>query len=697
MGFALATDSQVRTLTAATDRDVGSSAIFDLLPTPLAVADDHGRIVLANREVTDFTGEDLRGHPLAEFVHPDDRRGLLRAWRGSLVHGGDMRHDARLRHHQDGYRWVRVTARRHMVDGSVQWIGSGVDIQATVTARCESDQRDLWHTQMLDASADCIKLINPDGTLRLMNRAGCAALGLPLDEQEFGMPWLDLLPTQVHGQARRALRAARQGKQVRFDGMSMVGGRRPQHWDNLLTPILDEAGRTSFIVCVSRDSTTQQDTERRLRTVSEVDHLTGLLNRRAFELRLRRMVGRARQNGYDVGLILLDLDHFKNINDSLGHPAGDHLLRVISRRLRRAMPAGTAIGRIGGDEFAVLAPSPADPGLLARLAHAQANPPILYRGQPIGAGMSVGVATFPRDAADGPDLLARADAALNDLKAAGRGGVREFGSRMRQAGERRARHLACARDILDDGVVEAYYQPKVRLADGALVGFEALLRWGHAPGSGRLPGEIAAAFDDYELATALGARMRQRVIADVARWLAAGLRPGPVSVNAAPVEFLRDDFVDRFLDDLRRHDVPPSAVEVEITEPVFLQRHADFVHHSLKALHAAGLRITLDDFGTGRSSLVDLGAFPVDGLKIHQNFIDRIVDEPSIHDMVRAIIQLGSTLHLAVTAEGVETQQQLALLRTAGGDVIGQGFLFGAAVPSSEATALLAGPPTVDP
>lgn len=662
--------------------------MLDLLPNPVAEVDGNGRVVHANAAATTALGRDPRGGRLVSFVHPDDRPDLLHAWRAAAEGRDPLRIDCRLRHGSDGYHWWRLTARA-IPQRAGCWIGAAVDIEPDVAAQAQAARRDALRLQMLDATADCIKLIDLDGTLLEMNRAGCVALGLPPDEREFGMRWLDLLPASVRAPGRRALIAARQGKQARFAGMSQVADARPQYWDNLLTPMPDKDGRIRSILCVSRNTTDQHDTERRLREASDVDHLTGLLNRRSFEQRLRRMVSTARQTGTEVGLAMIDLDHFKNINDSLGHPAGDHLLRVVSRRLRRALPAGTVIGRIGGDEFAVVAQQPVAIADLARLARAQLARPILYRGQSIGAGLSIGVAGFPRDAADAADLLVCADTALAEMKAEGRGGVREFGTRLRQARQRRAAHLERARTVLEHGVLEAYYQPLVCVNDRSVVGVEALLRWGGEAGSGRLPGDLADAFDDYELATALGNRMRERVLADTATWLASGRFPGSVSLNAAPVEFLREDFAARVLDDLYRHDIPPGVVEIEITERVLLQRHAEVVRGTLAVLRAAGLRITLDDFGTGRSSLADLREFPVDGLKIHQDFIARMVDDPSIADLVYATIQLGSTLKLTVTAEGVETEEQLQMLRLPDRPLLGRGYLFGAPVPAELVPALL--------
>ena len=233
-----------------------------------------------------------------------------------------------------------------------------------------------------------------------------------------------------------------------------------------------------------------------------------------------------------------------------------------------------------------------------------------------------------------------------------------------------------------------HYQPKVSLQTGEVTGFEALLRWKHPSRGLQLPDTVAEAFNDYELATRIGELMQRRVIADARQWLDAGLRFGSIAINAAPAEFLRDDYAERLLRIIEEHGVPAWAIEVEVTEHVFLDRGSDFVARAVAKLHDNGVRIALDDFGTGYSSLSHLRDFPVDVVKIDRSFVSRMNEDKEIMAIVAAVIHLATSLGIAVVAEGVETEGQRDALAAAGCQ-FGQGYLFGRAAAGDEVQALL--------
>ena len=562
------------------------------------------------------------------------------------------------------------------------------DIDAPRRAHEALQQQLERQMQMLDASVDCIKLINLDGSVRHMNRSGCIALGVPVDEEAFGMPWLGLLPPEVTRPGQRALRQAAAGRNARFAGKSVIAGQKAQYWDNILTPMRGADGAVSGILCVSRDITLQREAELRLRVASDCDELTGLPNRRSFNRQLRSALARCRERGRGLGLMIIDLDHFKHINDTLGHPAGDHLLRVLARRIDALMPEGATLARLGGDEFAVIHPHVGeDEGMLqlARKLQRAADVAVTYAGQAINGGLSIGCAVFPRDARDAAGLMKAADTALNDIKANGRGGVQVYSSRLMAIAEFAAGQRKAARQLVRERAVLPYYQRKVRMEDGRVVGFEALLRWVQ-PDTGRVEDScmLDEAFKDYELATRLSEMMQEQVLADINAWRALGTLPLPVAINAAPVEFLRDDFAERLLARLARHAVPPALVEIEVTEQMLTERGAGFVVRALRKLKLAGMRIALDDFGTGHSSLSHLRDYPIDCLKLDRSFVSRMGEETSIRAIVEAVGKLGPSLGLELIAEGVETPAQRDRLRAAG-YAIGQGYLYAPALTAAEA------------
>ncbi len=428
-----------------------------------------------------------------------------------------------------------------------------------------------------------------------------------------------------------------------------------------------------------------------LKWASEHDALTRLPNRRAFEARLRDMTLRTPEAVSEVGLLLVDLDYFKHLNDTLGHGAGDELLRAVAVRLRRSVRREDFVARIGGDEFAVILPNlraEVDLALVGDAVAAAIQLPMNIEGHVVRPGASIGGAICPKDGSAADDFLKRADAALYALKRSGRGGFRLFETYMLDEVKTAAFQLARARDAIANDTIIAVYQPKVAIRGGAIVGYEALLRYTTSQGTLEFPDTLAEAFNDYELAAKIGEHMQGRVARDIRTWLDAGLPFGRVSINAAPAEFLRDDYAERLLRILERHDVPPACIEVEVTEHAFVERGREYVARALDMLKFAGVTISLDDFGTGHSSLSHMRDFPVDLIKIDRSYTKLIAEDEEIAALVAGVIHLACSLGLEVVAEGVETTQQFDLLRAAGCH-FAQGHLLGMPMESSRVRSCL--------
>ena len=646
----------------------------------------------ANAAWRDYTG--MESTNWLHAVHPENAERMQRLWDEALERKVGFQEEVRLRDRDGNFRWFLVAALFRELPGEAkpQAYLSATDVHERILAR-QSLIRNLgMQEKMLDASVDCIKIVNPDGTLAHMNLSGCKALGVSPDSG-FGMKWLELLPPEIHAAGLRAFRQALRGSNARFSGKSVVPGKPAQYWDNILTPVLDDNGKTLSILCVSRDVTQQQLAEERLRRANEFDELTDLPNRRAFKEELRPALLRAREKGSSTLLMLIDLDHFKHLNDTLGHAAGDHLLQVMARRIQGCLPDSSYVARIGGDEFAIIVPDVADDEAVMRITHRvmlQLDPPINYASKRINGSMSIGCAMYPRDARDPMVLLSNADAALNDIKVNGRGGVRIFNPEIMQPLEDAAVQMEQARRILRDGTVRAHYQPKVRLLDRKLVGVEALLRSQDVEHGGlQMPGTVQAAFLNYDLATRIADALRAKVFADLVTWQRAGLQVVPVSLNAAPVEFMRDNYAERLLKQMEKAGVDPALIELEVTEQTLDERGSQYVTRALLQLKQAGIRVALDDFGTGHSSLTRLRNFPVDCLKIDSNLVGNFGSDPAITAVVHAIGRIGADLSLELVAEGIETEKQSQALLSAGYE-IGQGHLFSRAVSADTIATLLA-------
>lgn len=534
--------------------------------------------------------------------------------------------------------------------------------------------------RLFEASEDCIKLIRLDGRIDYVNVPGLASLEIEGADALVGRDWESLWPERAKDHVRTAIERGRAGQGYRFREFCPTAKGRPRWWDVRVSPVHDETGKVARLLAVSRDITSERESAEQLRWASEHDALTGLPNRRGFEARLAKAVDRARRSKTGVGLLLIDLDHFKHVNDTLGHAAGDHLLKVFASRLSDRLGPSHLVARLGGDEFAVVIEGCSGDDALLQAGNAvcaELDRHINYGQRTINGGCSIGGVLFPRDGKQTRDLLRNADIALYARKRSGRGGTQVFQRAMREKAERVASQLNLARKALTARTVEPHYQQKVDLRTGRIIGFEALLRW-RRMGRFQLPDTVEAAFRDYELAAKIGGLMQWCVFRDMRYWLDSGIVTGPISINAAPAEFMRDDFAERMIERMKHHRIPASLVELEVTEHALLNRGSPFVIRALRILHEAGVRIALDDFGTGHSSLSHLRDFPVDVLKIDRSFIAMMTEDKEVRAIVGAVVELSRKLAIDVVAEGIENDLQRAVLLRMGCP-FGQGHLFAVA------------------
>lgn len=669
--------------------------VFDNIPSLVWLLTEQGDAYFFNKLSQEYIGaQEL--HQLINgwdnVIHPEDSKLYKNEWLQAFIHKNEFQFECRIQHHSGTYRWFLLSA-KFIENTNVEkkyWFINCADIHETKRHQQNLVKCIDTQTNMLDTSIDCIKLLEVDGTLLHINKSGCTALNISENNKHSGMKWVDLLPAEIRSKAVRALKVAAQGKPSRFRGMSTSGNKK-QYWDNLLTPIFNDTGQTLRILCISRDVTSQKETEMRLQIASELDELTGLYNRRFFKSQLKRTLLKHKNNKKRLGLMLLDLDYFKHVNDTLGHAAGDHLLRILSKRIENILPANTFVARLGGDEFAIVVNEIEDGSDLEKIAidvNKLLDAPITYAGNLINGSMSIGCAIYPLDSKDSSTLMKCADTALNDLKATGRGGFRMFNSHMLVAAQDVAIQLNKARHIIRDDLIIPFYQPKVRLSDAKVVGFEALLRWQTSDNQVHFPKNVEQAFQDYVLASRISDAIQNKVFADISTWMKQKLQLVPVSINAAPVEFLKDNYAERLLHRLSQYKIPHHLIEIEITEQILDDRGSDCVVRALTLLKQNGVRIALDDFGTGHSSLTRLRDYPVDCLKIDCDFIRRMNHDPAISAIVEAIVALGPKLSLDIVAEGIENIEQLELLKLSG-CTIGQGFLFSQAVSHQQATLML--------
>jgi diguanylate cyclase (GGDEF)-like protein/PAS domain S-box-containing protein len=452
-------------------------------------------------------------------------------------------------------------------------------------------------------------------------------------------------------------------------------------WDRGVI-VRDACGKPALFVGCMTDISDQRAAEERVWQLANNDELTGLANRKVFHAELDSLL---EASAAACGAVLLvDIDQFKDVNDSLGHAAGDALLKAVGNRLKESVGERGTVYRLGGDEFAVLLPGYDDDRSTRLATHALAGirAPMEVAGRNLNARATIGVATFPRHGGTAAVVLQNADLALYEGKEHGRDQVVCFVPSMRAALEQRISLLRQVRQGIADRRFEPYYQPIVSLKDGSLRGVEALMRW-HHPETGLLtPGSFFAAYEDPGVALELGDRLLERVIADFCMLDGDGLAPPYIAINVSSTVSRLSDFARQLIATLAQAGMPPSRLAIELTETLLFGDHAESIGSTVRDLHDAGIRIALDDFGTGYASLTHLRKFPVDAIKIDQSFVQSIATDADAQAIVSALLELGRRLGKDVIAEGVETAEHATLLRAAGCRQA-QGFYFARPMPAS--------------
>jgi len=542
---------------------------------------------------------------------------------------------------------------------------------------------------VLNSMTDAVFVTSPDGVIKIANAAACKLLGYAeeellgkgilavLDERE--REDFDLL--QAAQETRETVVRTRSGQTipVSFTG-SRIDSDDPQFQGNIF---------------VARNITDRKRAERRIRYLARYDALTKIPNRMQFHHVLQQTIARALRSGQVVAALYLDMDRFKEVNDTFGHGAGDRVLEVLAERLTHSLPKETVVGRLAGDEFALFVdglPADADNrGPIAQLARSlltEVSRPFQLNQHEVFLTASIGIAFCPRDAENVIDLLRNADAAMYYSKQNGGNTFAFYSPEMNAAAVERLMLKSKLRRALERDELDIKYQPKVDLRNGRIIGAEALLRW-RLPGHGDIPpSQFIPLAEETNLILDIGEWVLNRVCLDYRQMQKEGGDPGRISLNLSLKQLRQASFILRCRSVFRRHRVSPTAFELEITETTLMADPQRTVR-LLDELYAMGLHLSIDDFGTGYSSLSALQQFPIGTLKIDQSFVRDATEDANDATIVRTIIEMGRSLGIEVIAEGVESQAQLEFLRSNGCNY-GQGRLFGEPCTAEDLLALLA-------
>lgn len=529
---------------------------------------------------------------------------------------------------------------------------------------------------LLDAMPDMMVRVDRCGGI-LDLHASASFPALALGKPPVGSPFTMWLSPEVAAQANYHLERVLATRMPRsFEFLQGEGDQRRSLEARLVASGEDE------VIAIIRDITERRQAEARIEYLAYHDALTGLANRALLNDRARLAIAHAQRTNGQFAVFLVDIDRFRNVNDSLGHPAGDRVLEVVARRLEQCVQHEDTVARLSGDEFVILAPSVRGPDEAMQLAEgilAITQQPIPVEDMMLQITFSIGVGLYPNDGMDLEALLRNADAARSLAKERGGSSYRFFLPELnRQARERLDLELELRR-ALANHEFELHYQAKIRGTDGAVTGVEALIRWRTPDGRLISPATFIPLAEDTGLILPMGDWVLQEALAQQARWQHQGLPLLRVAVNISNIQFRQENFVKGLKQLFDRVGAQPSAVELEITESLMMESTERSVA-ALSALRQHGFELAIDDFGTGYSSLSYLRRLPVDVLKIDQAFVREMLADPAAMAIVDAIITLGSSLGMVIVAEGVETPEQAAALRERGCTEL-QGYLFSRPMP----------------
>lgn len=562
--------------------------------------------------------------------------------------------------------------------------------------RAETDQRQQMQALervVFDTAPDGIAAVNRDGVIVAVNPALLRLTAYGSAEALIGRTLDILLPfaaRQRHGQWVQHF-----FRQPQHRPMGQARNLVIQRADGTTVPVdialsLCQWQGQPLAVAFVRDVTEQQQLIEQLQYAAQHDPLTGLANRVQLRAWLQRAAQAAQQQNHCAALLLLDLDDFKSINDAYGHAVGDRILQVVAQRLRAVVRTDDLVARLGGDEFALLLPqvgSPSDALRVADKALMALGSSVRIDALDLGIGGSIGVACCPQDASDADMWLRHADLALYAAKADGRQQSARYSPALSRAMDERARLYERLRRALREDALALHYQPQVDVRTGAVIGFEALLRWNDPELGSVPPGRFIPVAEATGLILPLSDWVLREACRQLQAWSEQGLRVR-VAVNLAAQQFRQPALVAQVRDLLQTYRVDPALLELEITESQAMEQPEQALR-TLQALAKLGVSIALDDFGTGHSSLALLKQTPVHKLKIERSFVHKLPQDTTDTVIVRGVLSLARALRMGVVAEGVETADQLAFLRRCRCPIY-QGWLFAPALPAEDATALLA-------
>lgn len=537
---------------------------------------------------------------------------------------------------------------------------------------------------LAEHQSDLVVKIDQNGLIQFASPSFSTLIGRP-ESEVHNQPLLPLIAGDQHEQMLEKLHSAACNTIPCVEEFTTQwrDGTRQFGWT--FKGVTAQEGGSNGFICIGRDITEQKKAEQNIRQLAYYDGLTGLPNRVLLHDRLLQTLSQARRNDWKTGVLFIDLDRFKTINDTLGHLAGDELLKQVAQRLRENVRDADTVARQGGDEFVVILHAleqSRDAATVAAKILATLSQPFQINGQSLYSGASIGIAMFPDDGQDADLLLKHADLAMYLAKESGRGKFKFFSQELNERLRERLIMETALRRAIEQNQLFLQYQPQFNIKSHRLTGMEAFVRWNHPELGLLMPGRFLPLAEETGLIIPLGEWVLKAACAQAMDWQFSGRAPVPVSVNLSPRQFSHPDLPDQVAHALSASGLPAACLELEFTEQSLIE-YEDDATAILEGLKERGLQLAIDDFGTGYSSLAHLKRFPINRIKIDRSFIQAIGQNADDAAIAEAIISVGQRLRLQVVAEGVERPEQRDFLYARGCDEM-QGNYFSRPLSSAD-------------
>jgi len=670
-------------------------SLVDSIPDLIFYKDRGGSYLGCNRAFEAYVGrgeKELAGRTDSELFDTKNSENSNRREREVLTLGKAYRNEE-WSQYPDGRKVLLDTLKTPFYGPDGEVLGL-IGISRDITGREHAEEKLRQAATVFQSANESIMITGADGIIAAVNQAFTRIMGFSEEE--------------VLGENPRKLRSGRHDEafyQAMWDAIKEEGSWHGQIWNQrkdgsvvpgwqTISAVKDESGKVTHYVGVFADISDFKRSQAQLDHLAHHDPLTNLPNRLLFVDRLEHALDKARRDNSLCALLFLDLDRFKKINDTLGHPAGDEVLQIMSRRLRKSVRASDTVARLGGDEYVVIVPeleASGDAALVARKILDSVAEPFTLATEEVYVSVSIGIAAFPQDATDAMTLIKHADAAMYRAKDQGRNNYQFYTPELTAMALEHFAMDSSLRKALQRQEFVLSYQPQLSLSSRTIVGAEALISWQH-PDLGRVPPDkFIPLAEETGVIIPIGDWVLREACQQIRQWHEAGFENLTMSVNLSGRQVMSKGLVERIKRILDQTGAAPGQIKLEITESSVMER-AETSTKTLEELRSLGIRLSMDDFGTGYSSMTYLKRFSIDELKIDRSFIQEIPQNENDVAITRAVIALGRSLEIDVVAEGVETDAQLGFLKSEGCDRV-QGFICSPPLGSSDFLALLQGMP----